>query len=395
MASLVPLRALAALIRLQVPEELGPFECEGLWLRDARGSLNWLCQMLCPEASPGNFRKEWPGWRDIMLHHPGKLKGMPRRAVQLSGRRETLQEGWQHCSGLGAKRLRGARAFVQQQCDVDQAGGFFCGSCQTRFRTKQQWALHAFKTHGLVKATRRLVTGSQCPCCLRQLATNIALCNHLDRSAGCRLDLAPEPGLGNRRADCGHDFISCSKQGFGPHLPVDPAIAADDAGATDVSAAILHSLEACLADTSEPRSFATPLDSYRLAFCSDCTTCEVLTATAEEWRWRRLTSSEALSIRAAALHTAVASWVCSYWTVDWLLGVDAPERPVHYALARPRQRGCASSIDFPEVVQSAPVEFCPQNGFFMGEMRDCSAGGAMSADWSYVFSARQCVYDSV
>ena len=99
------------------------------------------------------------------------------------------------------KCLHQAGAFVQAHCDASRTSEFCCGICQTRFGSLQQWAVHAFKRHPIVKPTPVLAPGSQCPACLKQYVLNIALRNHLNRSERSRIRLVragfhhdPQPG---------------------------------------------------------------------------------------------------------------------------------------------------------------------------------------------------------
>ena len=268
---------LASFIRVDVPEAWGLVHAERLWLLDVQASLAWLFGLVDGPEGATAWHAAWESWRDTIVRRPGAWKGMLRRALCRAARREVLAEAWQQCRGLMAKQLLQAGASLRSACDADQTGGFFCGPCGLRFRTKQQWSVHAFRTHGLVKATRRFTDGTQCPCCLRQYPSNISLCSHIGYSLRCRLYLvrqgfscAPCPGVGNKAADSGRDFLETVRQGFGP-FPCEAAAAEEvDPGveAGQQSGAVWAALEAALWDMASCSTFAILLEAYRRAFCA-------------------------------------------------------------------------------------------------------------------------------
>ena len=335
---------LAALVKLRVSKSWALLHSEELWLCDARCSLAWLYQQLSPAA----WQPDWAR-RETIECRPGVW----RRALRRSCRWETLQEGWQHCKKLMAKCLLNAGAHVQQKCDVEQTGAFFCGPCQVRFRTRQQWLVHAsFKTH-----------------------TNIALCNHLDRSSRYRRHLvrqgfccSPGPGLGNKKADRGFDFIGCAKHGHGQ--------AFEDLGpgpGEETAAEVCEvTLQALAASVTERNSWAC------------------LNATVVAWRGRQLELGEG---RSGALHTAVSQWVCCFWSANWLCGDAASSKGI--SLARSREGDLIlSSIDFPADLLMVPVNFCSGGGFLTGTEQNLSAFGTVGAAWEHALCAKQCVLES-
>ena len=391
---------LAALVRLRVPESWALLHAEENWLGEARASLEWLHRQLCAADPATCWADHWPAWRETIESRPGLWKGMLRRALRRSCRWETLLEGWQHCRGLMAKCLIDAGAFLPQASDMGQQGAFFCAPCQVRFHTRQQWSVHAFKTHGKVKSTRRLVACTQCPCCLKQYATNIALCNHLDRSVRCRLSLirqgfscSPEPGLGNRKADHGFDFVGCSKQGYGPAPHVHAAPASPSAVAPAASETTLRALQGCVVTVLEPASFPSLLEAYRVALCTECLTGACLHATILAWQDLLPTLDDDLSVRSAALHAAVAQWLSCCWSVDWLCGGDAVTGGPPPAIFRNSEM-ILSAIDFPEDLLCTSVDFCPDGGFLMGAERCLSLAGVGSAAWEHALCTKLCVQDS-
>ena len=205
----------ASFVRLEVKEAWALVHQEQHWLRSVRDSLSWLQAQAAGAAAREHWSVSWPGWRDSMKGKPRVWKRLLRSAVQRSLRKAILAEGWQQCRGTLAKCLLNAGAVLQTRVDCDAVASFFCGPCRRRFRTRQQWALHAFKVHGRVRPVRRLAPGEQCPACLRSYASNTAMCAHLAYSHRCRLELVsrgfscdPEPGLGSKLHRSGADTQS-------------------------------------------------------------------------------------------------------------------------------------------------------------------------------------------
>ena len=78
--------------------------------------------------------------------------------------------------------------------------------CVCEFPDKRSWSHHAFKVHGRVREERQLVTGQQCPVCLRHYRSTEKLCNHIRYSFACKSALIcagtvvdPTPGIGSKK----------------------------------------------------------------------------------------------------------------------------------------------------------------------------------------------------
>ena len=158
----------ASFVRLDVAESWALVHQEACWLQSVQSSLAWLQLQQPGDGASLPWSRSWPAWCSMIKDRPRLWKRLLRNAVQRATRGETLGEGWQQCRGMLAKCLLGAGAFVQGQTDADSLASFFCGLCRKRFGSRQQYALHAFKTHGRVRSVRRLAAGTQCPACLNQ-----------------------------------------------------------------------------------------------------------------------------------------------------------------------------------------------------------------------------------
>ena len=238
---------LASFVALNVKEAWALIHAEKLWLLAVQSSLAWLHDALHGEDASSSWQAYWDQWKQLIASRPKAWKGMLRRALRSTLRRDILREGWQQCRQMLLKCLQQAGAYVQSLCDAPRTSHYFCGVCCTRYQTRQQWAVHAFKRHGIVKPTRVLTPGSQCPACLKQYATNVALCNHLDRT--CRLWLvragfthAPQPGVGHSAADYGLSYLGAVRQGYGPLPREEPTTASTLPCHEKVSAGVLQAL---------------------------------------------------------------------------------------------------------------------------------------------------------
>ena len=157
-------------------------------------SLTWphLSKLKCRSCGVWLMRKD-TGWPQFVLPpYSGcgsslmQVRGIPHElSVQLV--KKLPGKAGQQCGGLVLKRLIDAGGVIPAWEDSD--GDHVCGACQKVFASLQAWAVHAFKSHGLVRESRKLVAGEQCPICLRQFPSNIQLCAHVDASKTCKREL--------------------------------------------------------------------------------------------------------------------------------------------------------------------------------------------------------------
>ena len=177
---------LSSFVCIDEPVAWALAHAEGSWLDAVRSSLAWLWQQVDGGVRFPSWEAAWEHWRQDMLRRPGVWKRLIKFARESALRQEIIQEGWQQCRGVLLKSLLRAGAILTAFVDDFQGGACACGPCQKVFRNKQAWAVHAFRKHGRVKASRCLVEGTQCPICLKQYAANVQLCGHVERSSFCR-----------------------------------------------------------------------------------------------------------------------------------------------------------------------------------------------------------------
>ena len=390
---------LASFVRVGVKEAWALAHAEGKWLALVCESLSWLHSHHSDDPNLGHWHAKWEQWCELIRRRPNVWKRLLRQAMQKDLRCQLIEEGWQHCRGLLAKCLLGAGAVVQAAIDLSQPGGHFCGPCRMRFGSKQRWAVHAFKKHGIVKQSRCLASGSQCPYCLKQFPSNISLCNHLDYSVRCKsglirrgLHCSPQPGVGSKHADTGANFLGCSKQGFGPFAEDDGAEAdAPAEGAqSEVSRQVLDLLEKTLADEHVGKTFADILEAYRVACCSVCLTGPQLCATTKAWLDRLEGAGEELPVWTSAMHRAVAAWVDANWSVDWLCGTSESTKAPALALFK-QSREILMSLDFAPELDRILRPFVMTRYFLLCSERHLAALAGSSCEWKHCLTFESCI----
>ena len=322
---------LRSFMELNVPEAWALAHAQQQWLGLVRGSLEWLWRNTEGFREFQGWEQAWEEWRPQLLQQPRTWKRRIRRAVESATRREHLAEAWQQCRGMFLRTLQRAgvttRSGGRQPGDAPPDCPFFCGPCSRLFPTKQRWAVHAFSRHGRVKETRCLVSGEQCPVCLRQFSCHVVLCQHLDYSVRCRHRLQaaafscrPGPGVGNRQADRGHSFMGVAKQALGPF---DPRVAADmPPPGQPPPRALQIGLTSFL---SSPCGDAVEaLERLRGALAADCVTPPELEL-ALSWGLSHAGDIvESLDVRSAHFVLTALRWAAESWTPQWLCGSDTP-----------------------------------------------------------------------
>ena len=347
---------LRSFVTLDVPEAWALAHQERGWLQLVRESLAWMWEHVDAGVYHGSPDVAWPHWRLLILHHPRKWKRLVRVAQDVAARKEALAEGWQQCRGMVVKRLLGAGATIQAWSDkvapACDPQAFGCGPCQLLFATRQRWAVHAFKSHGRVKEVRGLVPGRQCPCCLKQYASNISLCSHLSYSQRCRSSLqraafkcVPEPGIGSRHGDKGHEFLGAVKQAYGPAsrlLEVVPEDLEERAAHLVLVRRIREVLEC-----SDSLAFQATLEACRKILASICLSPEqvnevltVLSAEADEW-W------EDCAVALVLVRRRVLQWLTACWSAEWLCGRSQAAN--HAWSAFKHSEACLAALDFEHV----------------------------------------------
>ena len=332
---------------------------EGGWLALVRESLAWLWDHV-GGARFVSWELAWESWLDCIRLRPRAWKRLLRFAKDSALRREVVREGWQQCRGLIFKRLVQAGGVVPGWSDMPDTSSHACGICQVVFRTKQAWSVHAFKCHGVVRKSRLLVDGEQCPHCLRHFASNIQLCRHVDNSATCYNFLrirgfacVPVPGQGSRRAKTGANFLSTVRQGFGPHVE-SLACQGDDRTCAFADTPTWKALCSLLEDSAGPCTFPGLILCYRRALCLDCLSLDQLQELMDSWVvFLSKADLEALSVLGAALHARVAAWIQRNLSVEWLVPSHCSV-PQHNHTFRMSQVGLAA-MEFDAIDSGAAV----------------------------------------
>ena len=262
-------------------------------------------------------------------------------------------------SGCVLRRLVKAGGVVRAWVDNLHVREFACGVCQRVFHSLQAWSVHALRVHGQVQAARCYASCEQCPICLKQYATNVQLCSHIAYSSFCRHRLKaggyvcePQPGRGSKKAREAAEFLGSVKQGLGPHVPSEPLVRGNAATVfedTPVWKALLQLLGACANDPAQ-----TVLEKYRMALCTACMSPQLMCQLVTGWKAYVLSdATESLSVAEAAMHSAVAGWVCCNLSAAWL--VPSHSQPAeHNATYRQSAAGLAA-LELDAVTVPPPV----------------------------------------
>ena len=324
-----------------------------------RESLMWLWEQIDGGVRSSSWQHAWETWQDDIHHRPGVWKRLIKHARDSAARAEWFHEGWQQCRGCVLKRLVKAGGVVRAWTDSFQVKGFACGPCQRVVCSLQAWSVHAFKVHGQVQEARLLVSGEQCPICLKHYASNVHLCNHVANSCYCRHRLQaegytcePQPGRGSRQAREAADYLGVAKQGFGPQLPpVSTVTESKEYVFTDtpIWRALMGLLGTCAQCSTQ-----SALDKYRHALCAACMTPAQLARLASAWE-AHVTSAavEWLSVREATLHSEVAQWVCAHLSAAWL--VPSHTQPQEHNVTFRQSVAGLAALELDAVAVAQPV----------------------------------------
>ena len=156
------------------------------WWHQAQADVDWLQSQRRFPLGMWRLIEDWPSWLQYIGSSPTRWKKLISRAVQHTVEQASLVHRWdewhdaiatdfhQMCETTGPEILALA---------TSQHG---CIRCQQYFQTKAGWSVHAFKVHGRTTMGRRVAVGSQCPSCLKQYASHVALIHHLNYQARCR-----------------------------------------------------------------------------------------------------------------------------------------------------------------------------------------------------------------
>ena len=205
------------------------------WLSTVRASVVWLHGLVGGDDSGGDPRAQWACHVHTMRQRPGAWKGLLRRAQARALRREAWDASASSHRGLLARQLRLIGGLLIEPPPAEWDQRYCCGPCKKTFASRQQWSVHAFKTHGRHTVGRNILPGRQCQSCLRHFGTNLKLCKHLAYSSDCRRKLqhggfvcTPEPGQGSTRAEDAGAAQAPVLQAQGPLCPLHPEFGLDE-----------------------------------------------------------------------------------------------------------------------------------------------------------------------
>ena len=308
------------------------------WLVLAQTSFEWLLRLLEISGHQGTLPSDWTSCVPIIRSSPGTWKAWIRRAKNTSLLLDRWSAEVQTYHGLLLRRLRLLGAVTSLSQQDSRSHEEICAACSQRFRNLREWSHHAFKRHGRVRPERRLVSGTQCPVCLRQFASNGRLCNHLRHSSSCRDSLiseghevVPLPGKGSKLYDSGHDALVPVLQAAGPLRPWERGHVVPEP--EQPSQSMLDELTDSLCSPDDSVTcLAQLLESFRHIFSRECLQLSRLQATAREWQEqlsRLLSYDEEWPIQWATLHAKAAAYLLEVDFVQWLVGDSEPSCEQH------------------------------------------------------------------
>ncbi|CAE7673842.1 unnamed protein product [Symbiodinium sp. CCMP2456] len=320
------LRHLKAVILKATPELWAILQYERTWLGLLDESLVWF---RAQHHSAGSCHPTWTTWVGIVDFVRSNPNGW-KRAVNKAKRTAMLSELWsaemQQFQGLAFRAFITLGAVVPRDLVELEHGREVCGKCRLVFDSLCSWSHHAFKRHGRIKPARRLVSGTQCPVCLKQYRSNRDLCNHVTYGRACRhalinagFDEAPAPGVGNRKYDDGTRCLLPVVQAQGPGSQWDysPVVEEHETPCDT----ILNALEDCYChDEGSVRNLQHLWASFRSIFMSQCLQTSRLRATAIQWQFQVCNEIEAdnnVSAQWADWHLQVAKQLVDTDFVEW------------------------------------------------------------------------------
>ena len=174
---LARLRHLASCIVVASPEFWALAHREGSWLALVRASFNWLGELTETSFQESDLQLRAPSWAEMIVQRPGSWKRLLKTSQQRALRCEAWEAARHTHNGLLARQLQAAGGLLVMSQLPAWDCHYFCGPCNRTFPTKQQWSVHAFKTHGRKTVGRGVLPRQQCQCCLRLFATNLKLAN--------------------------------------------------------------------------------------------------------------------------------------------------------------------------------------------------------------------------
>ncbi|CAE7896755.1 unnamed protein product [Symbiodinium necroappetens] len=333
---ILPAEASIALERLRHFRLVVSKGCAEFWAL-LHAEQSWLCQMQQALSWAGTLRgragltdpdvSDWTTAADIARKETSRWKRLVKQTKVIAGLDSLWTAEVQQYHGLLFRQLRLAGAYLDEVV-AEAASPEICAPCGQVFSDKRSWSHHAFKVHGRVREERQLVTGQQCPVCLRHYRSTEKLCNHVRYSSACKSALIcagtvvePTPGVGSKKFLDGSKSQLPAVQAQGPTQQWQPDRPLFEEHRP--SAEVLTALEDLLCNDSDTcQSYQDVLEAYRKAFSCHCLQLSRLRATAQEWQKRlqeTYSSDEEWSVHWSSWHSKAADLIQRVSWNDWLV----------------------------------------------------------------------------
>ena len=156
-----------------------------MWWETLQKDIKWL-SMRAPQAHiPTDIASQWAAVFEWFASPDNRVKNAIQRATKMERTYQTILSNWTRWHKEIVECLREAKIF-QTETLGDPNSQHGCLVCGVYFTTASAWSVHAFRKHGRTTPARRWARGTQCPGCLREYSTHVALVHHLQYKARCR-----------------------------------------------------------------------------------------------------------------------------------------------------------------------------------------------------------------
>ena len=143
-------------------------------------ACRWLFAWIGPAAALPAPEADWQPGHDLMLHQPGRFKGLVKRAVRLQSCRHVVIAA---LDGLHKGLQGGPPAAVLPGLDTCVEA---CLPCRRAFVNRVSWSGHAARCHGFGSQAFLLGRGRLCEGCGKVFASTGRLRRHLVTAFRCR-----------------------------------------------------------------------------------------------------------------------------------------------------------------------------------------------------------------
>ena len=185
MTHVARLRHLGALVKKGHAAIWAILDHEQGWLQRARESGAWLWENLSSTLDCGPFDEDWDSWAQLMIHKPGRYKGLLRRAqlhAVLKQARDWATRHW-HCFIMESLEAIGLQPGWRTTTGPKSSAAHLCGPCQKMFASHSAWSVHAFRKHGRIVYLRAFIQG--CLSCATEYWSTSRLLRHLQYKREC------------------------------------------------------------------------------------------------------------------------------------------------------------------------------------------------------------------